>query len=133
MNPKYKAAYFEQRFRNRIYETVVRALEGESKENKLKRKDIAARIGKKQSQVSRWLAGPGNWTLDTISDLLFAIDAELDFKVTRFKDKKKKNEFHPLNSTAWPPKVKTPQPETSQTTLDYRRSYVSTQTSSTAL
>ena len=32
-----------------------------------------------------------------MSNLLYAIDAELDFKVTKFKDKKKKNEFHPLN------------------------------------
>ena len=94
----YQATYFEQRFRNRVYEAVIRALEKECAENKLKRKDLAVHMGKKESQVSRWLAGPGNWTLDTVSDLLFAIDAELDFVVTKFKNKKKKNEFHPLNS-----------------------------------
>jgi transcriptional regulator with XRE-family HTH domain len=94
---KYQASYFEQRFRNRIYEGVVHALENECKAKKWKRKDLAERTGRKESQISRWLSGPGNWTLDTVSDLLFAIDAELDFKVTGFKDKKKKNEYHPLN------------------------------------
>lgn len=92
MERKYEASYFEQRFRNRIYEAVIHALETECKNKKWKRKDIAERIGKKESQISRWLSGPGNWTLDTVSGLLYALDAELDFKVTFFRDKKKKNE-----------------------------------------
>ena len=94
---KYQASYFEQRFRNRIYEVVVRALEKECNVKKWKRKDLAERTGRKELQISRWLSGPGNWTLDTVSNLLFAIDAELDFKVTGFKDKIRKNEYHPLN------------------------------------
>lgn len=97
-NPAYKASYFEQRFRNRIYEAIVRALEEEAAKQNLKRKDLAELIGKKESQISRWLSGPGNWTLDTVSDLLYSIGAELDFKVTRFSDKAKRNEFHPLNA-----------------------------------
>ena len=97
MDRKYQSSYFEQRFRNRIYEAVIRALEKECETQKWKRKTLAERSGKKESQISRWLSGPGNWTLDTVSNLLFAIDAELDFRVTRFKDKKKKNEYHSLN------------------------------------
>lgn len=95
MDRKYQASYFEQRFRNRIYESVIRALEKECKAQKWKRKDLAKRTGRKDSQISRLLSGPSNWTLDTVSNLLFAIDAELDFKVTRFKEKIKKNECHP--------------------------------------
>ena len=94
---RHGASYFEQRFRNRVYEVVIRALEKACEENNLKRKDIAERSNKKESQISRWLAGPGNWTLDTISNLLFAIDAELEFEVVKFKDKVRKNEFHDLN------------------------------------
>ncbi len=99
MDRKYEASYFEQRFRNRIYEAVIKAVEEAAHSNKWKRKDLAVRMGKKPSQVTKWLAGPGNWTLDTVSDLLFAIDAELDFFVTLFAKKTKSNEFHDLN---WP-------------------------------
>jgi hypothetical protein len=41
----------------------------------------------KPSQLTKWLAGPGNWTLDTVSNLLFSIDAELDFSVSSFAKK----------------------------------------------
>ena len=54
----------------------------------------------KPSQLTKWLAGPGNWTLDTVSNLLFSIDAELHFSVSSFAKKAKSNEFHDLN---WPP------------------------------
>ena len=97
MDRAYKASYFEQRFRNKIYETVVRALEDECKTQHWKRKDLAERVGRKESQISRCLSVPSNWTLDTVSNLLFSIDSELDFRVTKFKDKAKRNEFHELN------------------------------------
>jgi hypothetical protein len=96
---KYEAAYFEQRFRNRIYEAVIKAVEQAAQENNWKRKDLAVSIGKKPSQLTKWLAGPGNWTLDTVSNLLFAINAELDFTVSFFAQKVKSNELHDLN---WP-------------------------------
>ena len=86
------------------------AVEQAARENKWKRKDLAERIGKKPSQLTKWLAGPGNWTLDTISNLLFAIDAELDFHISPFAKKSKSNEFHDLN---WP--VVPPAKETSKT------------------
>jgi len=104
---RYEASYFEQRFRNRIYEVVIKAVEQAARENKWKRKDLAERIAKKPSQLTKWLAGPGNWTLDTISNLLFAIDAELDFHVSPFAKKSKSNEFHDLNWSVVPPAKET--------------------------
>jgi transcriptional regulator with XRE-family HTH domain len=94
----YEASYFEQRFRNRIYEAVIKAVEESAVANKWKRKELATRSGKKASQISKWLSGPSNWTLDTVSNLLYAIDAELDFVVTPFVRKNKSNEFHSLNN-----------------------------------
>lgn len=38
---------------------------------------LAKRLGKRPEQVSRILAGPGNWTIDTVAELLFAIDGSL--------------------------------------------------------
>ena len=42
----------------------------------VKRSDIAARLGKSPSRLSKLLAAPGNWTLDTVTELLVAIDRE---------------------------------------------------------
>lgn len=108
MERAYEASYFEQRFRNRIYEVVIKAVEEAAVSNKWKRKDLASRSGKKASQITKWLSGPGNWTLDTVSNLLYAIDAELDFKVIKFTEKPKANEFHPYNNPPTSPLRLTP-------------------------
>src|SRR5437667_313314 len=61
--------YFRARLKHRIYTLVV---------NELKRKGIsqatlARRLDKEPARVSRIFSGPGNLTLETVSDLLFAI------------------------------------------------------------
>lgn len=38
---------------------------------------LAKRMGKRPEQISRLLAAPGNWTIDTAAELLFAIDGSL--------------------------------------------------------
>jgi hypothetical protein len=68
-------AYFRERQRNRVHEFVLR----EFIKSGLSRADFARRIGKAPEQITRWLAAPGNWELDTISDfLLGTTGAELE-------------------------------------------------------
>ena len=43
------------------------------KDSDLSKADLARMLGKKPEQVTRLLAGPGNITLDTLSDLIFAL------------------------------------------------------------
>lgn len=86
--------YLRQHQQNRLFDTVVEALE----KSGVRKKAIAEKLDVHPSQVTRWLSGPGNWESDTISDLLFSIDAEMDFLVVSFaeRNQKKKNRFHPL-------------------------------------
>ncbi len=42
----------------------------------VKRKDIARRMGKSPARFSHIIGAPGNWTLDTITELLAAIAGE---------------------------------------------------------
>jgi hypothetical protein len=45
---------------------------------------LADRLGKDKSRVSRLLKGPGNWTLDTVADLLEAMEGRLTHVEARF-------------------------------------------------
>lgn len=73
--PIEKRAYFQARFKNRLYNFIVsKFLEKEA--DGLTKAGLARRIGRKPEVVNRLLGAPGNWTLDTVSDLLLGIGAE---------------------------------------------------------
>jgi hypothetical protein len=61
--------YFRARNKWRVYDLVLR----EFKKSELSQADLARRLGKRPEVISRLLGAPGNWGLDTVSDLLFAI------------------------------------------------------------
>ncbi len=97
MSDTVSKAYFQQRQRNRLYEIVVRAVERAAARG-IRKRDIALKIGTSPSQISHFLSGPANWTIDSVSDVLFAIDAELDLNVVRFSDRQRSgNRYHILN------------------------------------
>jgi hypothetical protein len=64
-------AYFRSRYRHRLHSLVLR----EFRKSGLTQADLARRLGKRTDVVCRLLAAPGNWQLDTVSDLLFALSA----------------------------------------------------------
>lgn len=63
-------SYFRARLRNKLHSLLLRAV----KDSGIAPSEIAIRTGKDRAQISRLLGAPGNMTLDTLSDLLFAVD-----------------------------------------------------------
>lgn len=67
-------AYLQERLRNRIYHIVIEEFIKHQIDNpEFTQVALAKRIGKRPEQVNRWLSSPGNWTIDTISDLMVGI------------------------------------------------------------
>lgn len=62
-------AYMRERHRGHVYDLVL----GEFESSAITKAALARRLGRAPEVISRWLGAPGNWTLDTVSDLLFAI------------------------------------------------------------
>jgi hypothetical protein len=85
-------AYMNARARRRAYNLVMK----EFKKSGITKAELARRLGKGADRVSKMLAGPGNWTIATVSELLFAICGaepkwDLDFPL----DKVKRNDTRP--------------------------------------
>lgn len=67
--PEATLSYLRTRHRLRAFDMI----QGEFDRSGLSKAALASRLCKDPGQVNRLLNAPGNWTLDTVSDLLFAI------------------------------------------------------------
>lgn len=71
--PSAQLAFVGRKLRNDLHDLVLRAF---SKE-KLTQAELAHRMGVDKAQVCRTLGAPGNWTIDTVAKLMFAINGSL--------------------------------------------------------
>ncbi|HXW24198.1 MAG TPA: hypothetical protein VEK73_05585 [Xanthobacteraceae bacterium] len=70
--------YFQTRNRMRVFSLVQREFD----DSGITKAELADRLGKGPDRISHLLGAPGNWTLDTVSDLLFAISgAEIEYRI----------------------------------------------------
>jgi hypothetical protein len=72
--------YFRARLKNNIFHELLECFYAQSKSGKMNKKSIADVLGKDAGWVSRQFAGPRNLELETLSDLLLAMDSELEVK-----------------------------------------------------
>lgn len=81
-------SYIGQRAKNEFYDYVMEKFRASG----LTQADIARKIERNPGQINRMLAGPGNWTIETIAELLAAISAEeLLPRSQPFKGRAKRN------------------------------------------
>lgn len=67
-------SYFRAWMKERFHDLVLAEFSCRKRQRpELTQAEIARRLGRRPEQVHRWLAAPGNWTLETASDLLLAI------------------------------------------------------------
>lgn len=70
--------YFRRLLQNRLHALVLQAFIDQEAAEGLTQKQLAGRLEKGQDQISRWLHTAGNWTFDTLSDLLLGMKVRLD-------------------------------------------------------
>jgi len=78
--PEEKLAYFRVRLKRRFYNLVIKEIikqrgRASGSKRSVNNAGISRRLTKRPEQITRLLQAPGNWTLDTISDLFLAICA----------------------------------------------------------
>lgn len=91
---KRDAAYYRQRQKNRVFTELAKFFAEEAESRGITKKDLAEALNKDPSQITRWLAAPSNFELDTLSDILLALGAEMDHRIVRFSDRPKPNYIH---------------------------------------
>lgn len=69
-------AYFHARTKNRLFDFILSKFIEKEMSGELTKAELARRMEKRPEVVTRLLSAPGNWTLETVSDLLLGIGAE---------------------------------------------------------
>ena len=93
--PERDVFYFRKRQKNRVFTEIASFFADQAELTGITKRDIADRIRRDPAQITKWLNEPKNITLDTISDLLLSLGAEMDYRIVRFQDRAKPNAVHP--------------------------------------
>lgn len=90
--PAGKLEYLRERFRNDMYDFILKKFLDQQDRCGLTKASLARRLSCDAARLNRLLGAPGNWTLATVSDLLAGISGEaLDPQSTRVRGKVPRN------------------------------------------
>jgi plasmid maintenance system antidote protein VapI len=82
---EYQIRYYRRLRRNRVFSELLAYFAHAAENGEFRKKDLAQRLGKDPAQITRYFSEPANLTLDTVSDLLLAMGAEMEFKIAKGK------------------------------------------------
>lgn len=87
---------------NRVVGSVLKAIRRRMRRSpELTQAMAAEKLGISRQQMSRWMNNPGNWTLDTVGDLMHAFDLQIEeFKVVLDEDLQVSNYVNPMSQQA---------------------------------
>lgn len=80
-------SYFRTQLKYQLHDVVLREFVLQEDKAGLTQADLARRIHRKPSQVSKLLGAPGNWTFNTASDLLLGMKAQPVISVMSLEDR----------------------------------------------
>lgn len=83
--PEFVLGYLRSSFINRLHEAVLATFIELEKRKEISKSELARRLNKDPSQITRWLSGPGNWELETVSDMLAGMGCEPEVRVVRIQ------------------------------------------------
>lgn len=83
--PVGKLEYFRARLQSRLHQLVLAEFLRQE-DCGLHQAELARRIGRKPEVVNRLLGAPGNWTLNTVSDLLLGMGVEPELAIEHLRN-----------------------------------------------
>lgn len=86
-------AYFRARLSNRIHSLVLEEFARLEEGGKITRAELGRCIGREPAQITRWLGTAGNWTIETLSDLLLGMKCEPALSISNLADTQTKTEM----------------------------------------
>jgi hypothetical protein len=78
--------YFRQRQKNLIFQSVIAFFAQRAERFGLTKSALADSLGKDRSQITRWMSGPSNMELDSISDFLLGMGAEMRHEIVSLNE-----------------------------------------------
>lgn len=95
-------AYFQAKMRRHVHGVVLERFMELSDDDRISRAALAKRLGLSRAQITRWLSSPGNWTLDTLSDLLLAMNCQASIIAEKISSQGPRNFVHEFSQEAQP-------------------------------
>jgi hypothetical protein len=89
-------SYFHSMAQNEAHDLVLTLFLAAADREGVNKAFLARRMDKSPEQVTRWLGGSGNWTLETLTNLLVALGYKPKFSAERLSAMRQDNEHHDL-------------------------------------
>jgi hypothetical protein len=90
--------YFHALSQDEAHGAILGLFRSLAEEGQVTRAFIARRLNKSPEQVTRWLSAPGNWTLDTFTNLALAMGHKPTLGTEAIRGLRQANEHHPAVS-----------------------------------